>query len=353
LTCEGRRINLPRLASGGAADVIKVRDLSKHYRVHEREPGLIGSLRSFVHRKYRTVRAVDAISFEIAPGEIVGFLGPNGAGKTTTLKMLSGLLHPTAGEVTVAGFTPKQRQREFLTTITMVMGQKQQLVWDLPAEDTFLLNKVIYDVPEEIYRRRLADLTDMLDLQDLLKRQVRKLSLGERMKCELAAALLHGPKVLFLDEPTIGLDVNMQQALRGFIADYNARHGATILLTSHYMADVTALCRRVIVIDQGRLIFDGDLRVLVERNALGKVLKLRFREPQPRERLAAFGEVDSCTGLEAEMHVPRDAVTALAARLLAELPVADISIEDIPVEEIIGKLFELGIDHPSVRSAAS
>jgi ABC-2 type transport system ATP-binding protein len=352
LTIAATRLNLPRLA-GSFTAMIHVRSLSKHYRVHEREPGLAGSLRSFVRRDYRMVRAVDAICFDIAPGEIVGFLGPNGAGKTTTLKMLSGLLHPTAGEVAVAGFTPKLRQREFLTTITMVMGQKQQLVWDLPAEDTFLLNKVIYDVPEDIYRRRLANLADMLDLQDLLKRQVRKLSLGERMKCELAAALLHGPKVLFLDEPTIGLDVNMQQALRGFIADYNARHGATIILTSHYMADVTALCRRVIVIDRGRLIFDGDLSVLVERNALAKVLKLRFSEPQARERLAAFGAVDSCTGFEAEMHVPRDSVTALAARLLAELPVADISIEDIPVEEIIGKLFELGTDHPSIRSAAS
>jgi ABC-2 type transport system ATP-binding protein len=321
--------------------------------VHEREPGLAGSLRSFLRRRYKIVRAVDEISFDIAPGEIVGFLGANGAGKTTTLKMLSGLLHPTSGEVAVAGFTPKQRQREFLCTITMVMGQKQQLTWDLPAEDTFLLNKVIYDVPDDVYRHRLAELAEMLDLQDLLKRQVRKLSLGERMKCELAAALLHGPQVLFLDEPTIGLDVNMQQALRGFIADYNQRHGATIILTSHYMADVTALCRRVIVIDRGRLVFDGDLRVLVERNALAKVLKLRFREPQARERLMAFGKVDSCTGLEAEMHVPREAVTALAARILAELPVADISIEDIPVEEIIGKLFDLGIDHPSASVAAS
>jgi ABC-2 type transport system ATP-binding protein len=224
----------------------------------------------------------------------------------------------------------------------MVMGQKQQLVWDLPAEDTFLLNKAIYGVPEEDYRQRLADLSDMLELHDLRKRQVRKLSLGERMKCELAAALLHGPQVLFLDEPTIGLDVNMQQALRGFIADYNRRSGATILLTSHYMADVTALCRRIIVIDHGRLIFDGDLRALAERSAIAKILKLRFSAPQTRDRLAAFGTVEGCDGLEAELRVPREAVTEVAARLLSDLPVADIGIEDVPIEEVIGRLFQQG-----------
>jgi ABC-2 type transport system ATP-binding protein len=322
--------------------MIEVRTLTKDYRVHERQPGLVGSLRSFVRRRYRIVRAVDAISFDIAKGEIVGFLGANGAGKTTTMKMLAGLLHPTSGAATVAGFTPKQRQRDFLCSITMVMGQKQQLVWDLPAEDTFLLNKAIYGVPEEDYRQRLADLSDMLELGDLRKRQVRKLSLGERMKCELAAALLHGPQVLFLDEPTIGLDVNMQQALRGFIADYNRRSGATILLTSHYMADVTALCRRIIVIDHGRLIFDGDLRALAERSAIAKILKLRFSTPQPRERLAAFGTVEGCDGLEAELRVPREAVTEVAARLLSDLPVADIGIEDVPIEEVIGRLFQQG-----------
>jgi len=319
--------------------MIEVRDLTKHYRVHERQPGLAGSLRSFIRRRYRLVKAVDSISFAIAKGEIVGFLGANGAGKTTTLKMLAGLLHPTSGSATVAGFTPKQRQREFLCSITMVLGQKQQLIWDLPAEDTFLMNKEIYGVPDGVYRQRLAELGDMLELSDLLKRQVRKLSLGERMKCELAAALLHGPQVLFLDEPTIGLDVNMQQALRGFVADYNRRFGATILLTSHYMADVTALCRRIIVIDQGGLIFDGDLRALMERSAVTRILKLRFATPQTRERLAAFGMVGACVGLEAELRVPRDSVAEVAGRLLNELPVDDIGIEDMPVEEVIGRLF--------------
>ncbi len=333
--------------------MIEVKDLTKHYRVHERQPGLVGSLRSFVRRRYRDVRAVDAISFGIGKGEIVGFLGANGAGKTTTLKMLSGLLHPTSGTATVAGFTPKQRQREFLCSITMVMGQKQQLVWDLPAEDTFLLNKEIYGVPDDLYRQRLADLSDMLELHDLRQRQVRKLSLGERMKCELAAALLHGPQVLFLDEPTIGLDVNMQQALRGFIADYNRRFGATIILTSHYMADVTALCRRIIVIDHGRLIFDGDLRALVERSAITKLLKLRFDTPQSPERLAQFGTVGACDGLQAELRVPREFVTDVANRLLSELPVADIGIEDVPIEDVIGRLFSQGTAAPDPIEAAA
>jgi ABC-2 type transport system ATP-binding protein len=333
--------------------MIAVKDLTKHYRVHERQPGLVGSLRSFVRRRYREVRAVDAISFGIGKGEIVGFLGANGAGKTTTLKMLSGLLHPTSGTATVAGFTPKERQREFLCSITMVMGQKQQLVWDLPAEDTFLLNKEIYGVPDDLYRQRLADLSDMLELHDLRQRQVRKLSLGERMKCELAAALLHGPQVLFLDEPTIGLDVNMQQALRGFIADYNRRFGATIILTSHYMADVTALCRRIIVIDHGRLIFDGDLRALVERSAITKILKLRFDTPQTLERFARFGTVGACDGLQAELRVPREFVTDVANRLLSELPVADIGIEDVPIEDVIGRLFTQGTGAPHPIEAAA
>src|SRR5215471_4373138 len=222
--------------------MIHVRHLTKHYDVHEKQPGFLGSLRALFHREYRAVKAVENVSFEIGPGEIVGFLGPNGAGKTTTLKMLSGLLHPTSGEVAVAGFTPKRRQREFLTTITLVMGQKQQLIWDLPAADSFLVNQAIYEIPDDVYRQRIGELTEMLGLTGLLNKQVRKLSLGERMKCELAAALLHEPKVLFLDEPTIGLDVAMQVAIRDFVRLYNQRHDATVLLTSHYMDDVVALC---------------------------------------------------------------------------------------------------------------
>src|SRR5215475_10322912 len=276
--------------------MISVRHLTKHYEVHEKQEGFLGSLRALFHREYRAVKAVEDISFEIAAGEIVGFLGPNGAGKTTTLKMLSGLLHPTSGEVTVAGFTPKRRQREFLTTITLVMGQKQQLIWDLPAADSFLVNQAIYEIPDDVYRQRVGELTEMLGLAGLLNKQVRKLSLGERMKCELAAALLHGPKVLFLDEPTIGLDVNMQQAVRDFVAGYNERHGATVLLTSHYMADVEALAERVLVIDGGQLVFDGNLSALVAERAPNKVLKLQLAQPVSSARLEAFAPVRMLDG---------------------------------------------------------
>lgn len=319
--------------------MIEVESLSKHYRVHERPPGLVGSLKAVFRRRYRTIRAVDAVSFRIAPGEIVGFLGPNGAGKTTTLKMLAGLLHPTAGRVSVAGFTPQRRQREFLTSITLVMGQKQQLIWDLPAADTFLVNQAIYAISDSDFRARLGELTDMLELGPLLNKQVRKLSLGERMKCELAAALLHRPSVLFLDEPTIGLDVNMQQAVRDFVADYNRRHGATILLTSHYMADVTALARRILVIEGGRLIFDGDLARLVEERAPHKILTLRFETAPPTARLAAYGTLRRVAEREAELLVDRGQVTEVAGALLRDFAIADIGIEEAPVEEIVGELF--------------
>jgi len=318
--------------------VITVERLSKHYQIHEKEPGLLGSLRAFVRRRNRTVRAVEEVSFKIAPGEVVGFLGANGAGKTTTLKMLSGLLHPTSGQVTVADFVPKRRQRAFLTTITLVMGQKQQLDWDLSAADSFLVNQAIYNIPDAVYRQRVAELSELLALDGLLNKQVRKLSLGERMKCELAAALLHQPKVLFLDEPTIGLDVNMQQAVRDFIAEYNARHGATVILTSHYMADVTALARRILVIDQGKLVFDGDFRALVERMAPQKVLKLRLRQPIDAASLSRYATVRAQEQLQAELLVPRQEVARLAAKLLDELPIDDIGIEEVPIEEVIGRV---------------
>ncbi|MBS3934219.1 MAG: ATP-binding cassette domain-containing protein [Truepera sp.] len=318
--------------------MITVERLSKHYQIHEKEPGLLGSLRAFVRRRNRTVRAVEEVSFKIAPGEVVGFLGANGAGKTTTLKMLSGLLHPTSGQVTVADFVPKRRQRAFLTTITLVMGQKQQLDWDLSAADSFLVNQAIYNIPDAVYRQRVAELSELLALDGLLNKQVRKLSLGERMKCELAAALLHQPKVLFLDEPTIGLDVNMQQAVRDFIAEYNARYGATVILTSHYMADVTALARRILVIDQGKLVFDGDFRALVERMAPQKVLKLRLRQPVDAASLSRYATVRAQEQLQAELLVPRQEVARLAAKLLDELPIDDIGIEEVPIEEVIGRV---------------
>jgi len=318
---------------------IQVQHLSKVYRVHHKTPGVLGSLRAFVRRRYEDVRAVDGLQFSIEEGEVVGFLGPNGAGKTTTLKMLSGLLHPSAGELSVLGYVPFDRHSAFLRNITLVMGQKQQLIWDLPAIETFEVNRAIYDIPDQQYRATLGELSDLLELGDLLTKQVRKLSLGERMKCELAAALLHSPKVLFLDEPTIGLDVTMQANVRRFIAEYNARHQATVLLTSHYMADVTALCKRIIVIDHGRLLYDGDLGALIERVAPHKIVRVKMERPVEHAELAAYGSVDRIDGLEAALLVERVDTSRTAARVLAELPVVDVTIEEPPVEEIIGELF--------------
>ena len=319
--------------------VICVQHLCKYYQVHQKEPGLAGSIRSFIHRRYEDVKAVDDLSFQIEPGEIVGFLGPNGAGKTTTLKVLSGLLYPTSGTVRVLGFNPYERKREYLRQFTLVMGQKQQLYWDLPAIESFLVNQAIYEIPERDYQAMLAELNALLELEPLLRKQVRKLSLGERMKCELAAALLHRPRILFLDEPTIGLDVTMQTNIRRFVAEYNTRWNATVILTSHYMADVVALCRRVIVINEGHLVYDGDLRALAERIAPYKLLRVDFTSPVADLDLLAYGEVRLAAGQTAELLVPREQTSTTAARLLAELPVADLTIEEPAIEEVMGRVF--------------
>jgi ABC-2 type transport system ATP-binding protein len=318
---------------------ITVDHLSKEYRTHQREAGLRNSLRSLFRREYRTVQAVQDVSFAIAPGEIVGFLGPNGAGKTTTLKVLSGLLYPTTGQVTVLGHTPHRREHDYLSKITLVMGQRNQLFWDLPAMETFLVNQAIYGIPEADFRATLTELTQLLEIEPLLIRPVRKLSLGERMKCELAACLLHRPNVLFLDEPTIGLDVNAQVAMRAFLQDYNRRHGTTILLTSHYMADVTALARRVLVIEEGRLIYDGDLQALVEREAPYKLLRLRLQQPLTAADLNGLGEIETNDGLNLTLRVPRGATKAAATHALTNLPVEDVMIEEPPIEQIIGAVF--------------
>src|SRR5690242_11375373 len=268
-------------------DGIAVRELTKVYRVHERDAGLGAALRSLVRRRYREVRAVGGVSFGVGAGEVVGFLGPNGAGKTTTLKMLSGLLHPTSGDARVLGHVPWRREKEYLRRISMVMGNRSQLIWDIPAIDSFLVNQAVYRVPERQFRQTLEELTELLDLGALLNKQVRSLSLGERMKCELAASLLHRPSVLFLDEPTIGVDVTMQTRIRQFVAEHNQKHGATVLLTSHYMADVTALCKRIIVIHHGRLLYDGDLSELADRMAPFKRVQLDMETPDAAERAEA------------------------------------------------------------------
>jgi len=298
-----------------------------------------GVMCSNLIKRYGDVVAVDALSFEVARGECFGLLGPNGAGKTTTLKVLSGLLFPTSGEVSVCGFRSFDRKPEFLRQITLVMGQKNQLIWDLPASESFLVNRAVYEISPSDYLASMKELTELLDLGPILNKQVRKLSLGERMKCELAAALLHRPRVLFLDEPTIGLDVTMQARVREFLIEYNRRHGATILLTSHYMADVVALCKRVFVIDHGRLVYDGELESLVEQISPVKYIRLVTRHPLQPDELAAFGEVRSVEPLKATLAVPRERTSAVAAQLFQLLPIEDITIEDPEVEEIIGRIF--------------
>jgi ABC-2 type transport system ATP-binding protein len=323
--------------------VIDVLGLSKHYQVHRRPPGLGAALRSVFRRRYDTVRAVDGIDFSVGEGERVGFLGPNGAGKTTTLKMLSGLLHPTAGDVQVAGHVPRRREAEFLRKITLVMGQKQQLIWDLPPAETFAMNRAIYEIPRAEFEETLGELVTLLELGDLVNKPTRQLSLGERMKCELAAALLHRPRVLFLDEPTIGLDVSMQATVRGFIRSYNERFGATVLLTSHYMEDVVQLCPRVIVIDRGRLIYDGDLRALSHKVRPDKRIVVRFANGNGNggvpDGLARFGQVVAAEPGQATIQVAAEEVSGAVARILGALPVADLTVEDPPLEEVLSELF--------------
>jgi ABC-2 type transport system ATP-binding protein len=322
--------------------MIEVTRLRKWYRVHKREPGLRAALRSLFSRPTEEVKAVDDVSFSIAAGERVGFLGPNGAGKTTTLKVLSGLLHPTEGRATVLGYVPQERARGFLQQITLVMGQKQQLLWDLPPSETFLLNRAIYDIPRAQYEATLAELTELLDLGPLLGKPTRQLSLGERMKCELAVALLHRPSVLFLDEPTIGLDVSMQATVRGFVRAYNERFGATVLLTSHYMEDVAALCPRVMVIDKGRLIYDGALQELVHRVRPDKRVILRLSKPVLRADLEVLGAVVEHRDAEAIVQVSQEALQSAVARALSSLPLTDLAVEDPPLEEVMRDLFAQG-----------
>lgn len=323
--------------------MIEVRDLVKHYEVHRRPPGLGAALRSVFRRRFETVRAVDGISFSIGAGERVGFLGPNGAGKTTTLKMLAGLLHPTSGVARVAGFEPARREREFLRSIMLVTGQKQQLLWDLPPSETFELNRAIYDVPRREFRETLDELVELLDLADLIGKPTRQLSLGERMKCELAAALLHRPKVLFLDEPTIGLDVTMQATVRRFIKTYNERHGATVILTSHYMDDVAALCPRVIVIDHGRLTWDGSLEELARRTRPEKRVRLRLsREVGEAELGGLAGSAIVRDAGEVLLQVPSGRMREVVTAALERLPVIDLTVEDAPLEEVLSELFARG-----------
>jgi ABC-2 type transport system ATP-binding protein len=319
--------------------IIEAIELTKIYRVFQKQEGVLGAIRGLFHREYREVRAVDRISFTIEPGEMVAFLGPNGAGKTTTLKMLSGLIYPAGGEARVLDFVPWQRADRFRRQFSLVMGQKNQLWWDLPAGDSFQLHREIYSIPASDFQKTLGELTEILGVGKLTRQAVRELSLGERMKMELIAALLHRPRLLLLDEPTIGLDVVAQAAIRKCLRDYHVHRGVTMLLTSHYMRDVEALCDRVLVINHGVLVYDGPLSGIIERFSEAKLVKLQFEDPAP-EDLERFGQVVRREGPFADIKIDRTRVAEALGAILDRHALADVSVEDPPLEEVIAKVFE-------------
>ena len=321
--------------------VIEVNGLTKTFRTYKKQPGFAGAVRGLFHRQYEPLVAVNDISFRIEPGELVGFLGPNGAGKTTTLKMLAGLLYPTDGSAQVLGYVPWERADGYRRQFALVLGQKNQLWWDLPARESLELNAKIYGIPADRFERTVAEMSEMLSVRDKLNISVRELSLGERMKMELIASLLHQPKVLFLDEPTIGLDVISQKTVREFLREHNARRKTTILLTSHYMADIQALCDRVIIIDHGKIFFDGQLDEIVDRFADSKLITIQCEKAAdyPAENLNFYGEmVEKSTG-SITLKVKRDRVIAVCKSLLDDLPVTDIDIQEVPIEEVIRQIF--------------
>lgn len=321
-------------------ETIVVEHLSKTYQVPEREGGFGAAVRSFFKRKYRDVKAVQQVDFKITRGEVVGFLGPNGAGKTTTLKMLSGLLHPTGGRANVLGFTPWELKPDYLRSMTLVMGQRNRLAWDIPAADSYLLNQAIYRIPDDEYKKTYKELDELLELEPLMKKPVRNLSLGERMKCEIAAGLLHRPRVLFLDEPTIGLDITGQARIREFLSEYNERTGATILLTSHYMADVTALCERIIIIHHGQLKYDGGIGELSRKIAPFKLIGIRLADVDSHDLTKYGTPVQNEEDWEKQyIQVRAEEVTRVTSGLLADLPIHDITITDPPIEDVIEQAF--------------
>lgn len=319
---------------------IRVEHLKKEFEYYKKGTGLQGSLHNLFHREMLKKEAVKDISFSVERGEMIGLLGPNGAGKTTTLKMLSGILFPTAGEVEIDGYIPWERKNAFKRRFSIVMGQKNQLWWDLPASDSFYLNKCIFDVPDGEYRRTVEELSELLDVKDLMNVQVRRLSLGERMKMEILAALIHRPDILFLDEPTIGLDILSQQKIRDFLKTYNEQTKTTVILTSHYMRDIEELCRRAVIINQGQLVYDGTLADINHRMGDRKLLSLKSIEPVPREHLSLFGRVREYHGREAVLEVPKGKIKETASAILSLLPVEDFTVTEIPLEESIALFFQ-------------
>ena len=320
--------------------VIRVEHLKKEFEYYKKGTRLQGSLHNLFHREMLKKEAVKDISFSVERGEMIGLLGPNGAGKTTTLKMLSGILFPTAGEVEIDGYIPWERKNAFKRRFSIVMGQKNQLWWDLPASDSFYLNKCIFDVPDGEYRRTVEELSELLDVKDLMNVQVRRLSLGERMKMEILAALIHRPDILFLDEPTIGLDILSQQKIRDFLKTYNEQTKTTVILTSHYMRDIEELCRRAVIINQGQLVYDGTLADINHRMGDRKLLSLKSIEPVPREHLSLFGRVREYHGREAILEVPKGKIKETASAILSLLPVEDFTVTEIPLEESIALFFQ-------------
>jgi ABC-2 type transport system ATP-binding protein len=328
---------------------IEASGLTKVYRTYRKESGLWGSVKGLVRRKHDETRAADNISFTIEEGELVGFLGPNGAGKTTVLKMLSGLLNPTSGEARVLGFVPWERRDEMKRQFSLLMGQKNALWWDLPAQESLELNRAIYGIDRNRFKKVVNGLADLLEVQQKMNVMVRELSLGERMKMELISALIHEPRVLFLDEPTIGLDVVSQQRVREFLRQYNAEHRIVTMLTSHYMQDIEELCDRVIVIDHGKIFFDGPLSDIIDRFSGHKIISLTFEEKQERD-FALFGEVVEQTPASVQLKVPRAKVTEVARQLLSACSVSDINVQELPVEDVIRQLFG---EHSAERAAAA
>ncbi|MBA3385212.1 MAG: ABC transporter ATP-binding protein [Verrucomicrobiota bacterium] len=317
---------------------IEASGLTKVYRTYKKESGLRGSLKGLVRRKYDETRAADGVSFTIEEGELVGFLGPNGAGKTTVLKMLSGLLNPSAGEARVLGFVPWERKNEMKRQFSLLMGQKNALWWDLPAQESLELNRAIYGIDRARFRQVVGGLSELLEVTNKMNVMVRELSLGERMKMELISALIHEPRVLFLDEPTIGLDVVSQKRVREFLRVYNQEHKIVTMLTSHYMQDIEELCQRVIIIDHGKIFFDGPLEAIIDRFSGAKIVSLTFEETAARD-FSAFGEVVEQTPVSVQLKVPRAQVTETARQLLANCNVTDINVQELPVEEVIRQLF--------------